>query len=179
MEKQKETNPIVGYNADFLFIYDATLTNPNGDPDRENKPRMDEETKTNLVTDTRLKRYIRDYMKLNGLDIFVDKEGHDKVSVDTRLLNIIYTFLDDKKFNSLEKEHELKVKWELLKNAPDKKEGKKTKSDEKESKILIEQVEADSSNTELYKIAEKIFSCLLYTSPSPRDATLSRMPSSA
>ena len=26
---------------------------------------------------------------------------------------------------------------------------------------------------------EKLLSCLLYTSPSPRDATLSRMPSSA
>ena len=26
---------------------------------------------------------------------------------------------------------------------------------------------------------EQLFSCLLYTSPSPRDATLSRMPSSA
>ena len=29
------------------------------------------------------------------------------------------------------------------------------------------------------KIHEKEHSCLLYTSPSPRDATLSRMPSSA
>ena len=29
------------------------------------------------------------------------------------------------------------------------------------------------------KIIEKVKDCLLYTSPSPRDATLSRMPSSA
>ena len=28
-------------------------------------------------------------------------------------------------------------------------------------------------------IADKVYICLLYTSPSPRDATLSRMPSSA
>ena len=28
-------------------------------------------------------------------------------------------------------------------------------------------------------LAEKLYGCLLYTSPSPRDATLSRMPSSA
>ena len=37
--------------------------------------------------------------------------------------------------------------------------------------------------TELWKQAEQFFAqpmdCLLYTSPSPRDATLSRMPSSA
>ena len=32
---------------------------------------------------------------------------------------------------------------------------------------------------DVYESAEKLFVCLLYTSPSPRDATLSRMPSSA
>ena len=31
----------------------------------------------------------------------------------------------------------------------------------------------------LHHLAEKLYPCLLYTSPSPRDATLSRMPSSA
>ena len=30
-----------------------------------------------------------------------------------------------------------------------------------------------------YVVLEQVTSCLLYTSPSPRDATLSRMPSSA
>ena len=30
-----------------------------------------------------------------------------------------------------------------------------------------------------YKMTDLIYTCLLYTSPSPRDATLSRMPSSA
>ena len=35
---------------------------------------------------------------------------------------------------------------------------------------------ADSSNSDWY---EQFINCLLYTSPSPRDATLSRMPSSA
>ena len=29
------------------------------------------------------------------------------------------------------------------------------------------------------KFTQKLFGCLLYTSPSPRDATLSRMPASA
>ena len=32
---------------------------------------------------------------------------------------------------------------------------------------------------EVYEKVEGVLSCLLYTSPSPRDATLSRMPSSA
>ena len=34
-------------------------------------------------------------------------------------------------------------------------------------------------NQEIVKSQDKLQSCLLYTSPSPRDATLSRMPSSA
>jgi len=34
-------------------------------------------------------------------------------------------------------------------------------------------------NIEQFNIASKFLACLLYTSPSPRDATLSRMPSSA
>ena len=48
-------------NADILFLYDAKLCNPNGDPDDENKPRMDDLTRRCLVSDVRLKRYLRDY----------------------------------------------------------------------------------------------------------------------
>ncbi|MFQ6061522.1 MAG: type I-B CRISPR-associated protein Cas7/Csh2 [Thermoplasmata archaeon] len=51
----------VGCNSEILFLYDAKLTNPNGDPDEENRPRMDYETGRNLVSDVRLKRYLRDY----------------------------------------------------------------------------------------------------------------------
>ena len=36
-----------------------------------------------------------------------------------------------------------------------------------------------SSDTSLYNLDAGTYTCLLYTSPSPRDATLSRMPSSA
>ena len=37
----------------------------------------------------------------------------------------------------------------------------------------------DLTRTEMTELMEHIFSCLLYTSPSPRDRTRSRMPSSA
>ncbi|MET6996928.1 type I CRISPR-associated protein Cas7 [Chitinophaga defluvii] len=80
---------IVQNNSDFLFLFDATLCNPNGDPDQENKPRMDYDTKTNLVTDTRLKRSIRDYLKADGVEIFVDMEGENKVSPATKLQYVI------------------------------------------------------------------------------------------
>lgn len=80
---------VVKNNSDFLFLFDATLCNPNGDPDQENKPRMDYDTKTNLVTDIRLKRSIRDYLKNEGVEIFVDMEGENKVSPETKLQYVI------------------------------------------------------------------------------------------
>jgi CRISPR-associated protein Csh2 len=48
--------------SEILFLYDVTDANPNGDPVDENKPRIDEETGINIVTDVRLKRTIRDYL---------------------------------------------------------------------------------------------------------------------
>lgn len=48
-------------NSEILFLYDARLCNPNGDPDEENRPRMDYDAQRNLVSDVRLKRYLRDY----------------------------------------------------------------------------------------------------------------------
>jgi CRISPR-associated protein Csh2 len=90
-----ENNTIINENSDFLFIYDATLCNPNGDPDQENKPRMDYDTDTNLVTDTRVKRSIRDYLKATGKEIFVDMEGENKVSPDSKLKAVINRILAD------------------------------------------------------------------------------------
>jgi CRISPR-associated protein Csh2 len=65
-------------NSEILFLYDAGLTNPNGDMDNENKPRMDYDTDTNLVSDVRLKRYIRDYFETNlGEPIFITAKAKD------------------------------------------------------------------------------------------------------
>ncbi|MGI5875582.1 MAG: type I-B CRISPR-associated protein Cas7/Csh2 [Dethiobacteria bacterium] len=63
---------IVKNRMELLFLYDVTDANPNGDPLDENKPRLDEETWKNIVTDVRLKRTIRDYLHdYLGQDIFV------------------------------------------------------------------------------------------------------------
>jgi CRISPR-associated protein Csh2 len=85
----------ISNNADFLFIYEASQCNPNGDPDQENKPRMDYDTDTNLVTDTRLKRYIRDYLKMIGTEIFVDMEGDNKVSPERKLEAVVKRALEN------------------------------------------------------------------------------------
>lgn len=63
---------------EILFLYDVKDSNPNGDPDDNNRPRMDEKG-FNIVTDVRLKRTIRDYW-LNtlkgeeGFNILIRKE---------------------------------------------------------------------------------------------------------
>jgi CRISPR-associated protein Csh2 len=90
-----ENKSILSENSDFLFVYDATFSNPNGDPDQENKPRMDYDTDTNLVTDTRVKRSIRDYLKALDHEIFVDMEGESKVSPDSKLRAVINRMLED------------------------------------------------------------------------------------
>ena len=49
---------------EFLFIYESVNANANGDPLNENRPRIDEETGLQYVTMYRIKRTIRDYVKL-------------------------------------------------------------------------------------------------------------------
>jgi len=64
--------------SEILFIYDIRDGNPNGDPMDENKPRIDEETGVNLVTDVRLKRTIRDYPhNFKGQEILVREIIYD------------------------------------------------------------------------------------------------------
>lgn len=65
--------------SEILFIYDIRDGNPNGDPMDENKPRIDEETGVNIVTDVRLKRTIRDYLHdFKGQEIFVREVVYDE-----------------------------------------------------------------------------------------------------
>lgn len=58
----------ITHRYDFVYLFDVTNGNPNGDPDAGNLPRADPETNRGLVTDVCLKRKIRNYvaMKENG-----------------------------------------------------------------------------------------------------------------
>jgi len=65
---------------DFVYLFDCQDGNPNGDPDSDNKPRIDPQTHHGLVTDVCIKRKIRDYVLCaksisgtveKGYDIFV------------------------------------------------------------------------------------------------------------
>lgn len=56
-------NPIQN-RYEFLFLFDCTRGNPNGDPDAANAPRMDPEDMHGLVSDVSLKRKIRNYVQI-------------------------------------------------------------------------------------------------------------------
>lgn len=49
---------------DFIWLFDCTNGNPNGDPDADNTPRADLQTGHGLVTDACLKRKIRNFVTL-------------------------------------------------------------------------------------------------------------------
>jgi CRISPR-associated protein Csd2 len=54
----------IGNRYDFVYLFDVTDGNPNGDPDAANLPRVDAETGQGLVTDVCLKRKVRNYVGL-------------------------------------------------------------------------------------------------------------------
>lgn len=56
---------------EIIFLYDVEEGNPNGDPLNENRPRVDEQTGENIVTDVRLKRTVRDYLDSQDEGIFI------------------------------------------------------------------------------------------------------------
>jgi CRISPR-associated protein Csh2 len=64
------------------------MANPNGDPDEENRPRMDYDRGINLVSDLRAKRYIRDYLADSGEDIFVSTVDNKYVTADKRVTEV-------------------------------------------------------------------------------------------
>lgn len=75
---------------DFVYLFDVTDGNPNGDPDAGNLPRVDAETGKGLVTDVCLKRKVRNYVDIAkdgapGYNIFI-QEG----SVLDNRVNAVY-----------------------------------------------------------------------------------------
>ena len=71
--------PCIKNRYDFVYLFDVTNGNPNGDPDAGNLPRMDPETNQGLVSDVCLKRKIRNFVALThnqpGYEIFVTERG--------------------------------------------------------------------------------------------------------
>lgn len=71
---------IISEKSELLFLYESTYSIPNGDP-FTGEQRYDEETKKVLVSDVRIKRFIRDFLLSENQEIFV---WNDQSNVDGR-----------------------------------------------------------------------------------------------
>ena len=101
---------------EFVYLFDVTNGNPNGDPDAGNLPRLDPETNQGLVTDVALKRKIRNYAAL-------EKEGEPGYAI----------YMQEK--SVLNNQH--KQAWEALGiPADDKEKYKKLPKDEAKAREL-------------------------------------------
>lgn len=58
----------IAHRYEFVYLFDVSNGNPNGDPDAGNLPRLDPETNHGLVTDVCLKRKIRNFVSLDRED---------------------------------------------------------------------------------------------------------------
>jgi len=75
--------------SELLFVYDAQDCNPNGNPIGDNRPRRDPDTGQGIITDVRLKRYLRDQLHDDGYDIYVKKVDGESKTRTTLLKNIL------------------------------------------------------------------------------------------
>ena len=69
---------------EFVYLFDVTNGNPNGDPDAGNMPRLDPDSSRGLVTDVCFKRKIRNFIELTE----GDKPGYDIYVKEKSVLNL-------------------------------------------------------------------------------------------
>lgn len=75
------TDEIIENRSEIAFVIDAKDTNPNGDPlTADNEPRIDPVTGQCVVTDVRLKRYIRDQLSEDGDAVLIANPNDDVLS---------------------------------------------------------------------------------------------------
>ena len=108
-----------------------------------------------------------------GRSVFAENENHLRSS-NNRLWSIISDKIPFEAKYSPENIRKSTPKQELLKTPPPKEKYKTT-----HAKKILKLLEAPPDQDKFKKESHKKYTCLLYTSPSPRDRSLSRMPSSA
>lgn len=82
---------------DFVFLYDVKDGNPNGDPDFDNQPRIDFETREGLVSDVCIKRKVRNYIQLKNETGELDAT---KYGIFIRQGNILNDIINSEKKNA-------------------------------------------------------------------------------
>jgi CRISPR-associated protein Csd2 len=79
-------SPKIQNRYDFVYFFDVTDGNPNGDPDAGNLPRIDPETNQGLVTDVCLKRKIRNFVA----ETHGEEAGHHIYIREKAVLNALH-----------------------------------------------------------------------------------------
>ena len=80
-----ETTDTVQNRSEIVFVYDAVDANPNGNPlSGSNRPRIDPQTQQAIVTDVRLKRYLRDQLDDDGHGVYIRNVHEDGGNQFTR-----------------------------------------------------------------------------------------------
>lgn len=63
--------------SEYVVIYEVIMSNPNGNPDDDNRPRLIKDSDIGFITNERIKRFVRDYWeKVLGLSIFISRQGN-------------------------------------------------------------------------------------------------------
>lgn len=70
-------------SREFLLVWDATMANPNGDMLNDNQPRCDKQTGKLEVSDSRVKRFVRDELISIGEKVFVQTISNEAGKVES------------------------------------------------------------------------------------------------
>ena len=68
LPKDKKASDVVGERHEMVLLIEVAKSNPNGDPDTGNMPRMQPDTMKGLITDVCLKRKVRNFLSLYNPD---------------------------------------------------------------------------------------------------------------
>lgn len=99
---ENKNNTTVQTKSEILFLYESSYNIPNGDP-FTGEQRFDEETKKILVSDVRIKRFIRDYLEQNGYTIYVSDKTEMEVVNSKQMIKYLYEKTFQKKTNDVKK----------------------------------------------------------------------------
>ena len=119
---------IMENREEIIFLYDATNSNPNGDPDEENRPREDPVTGKIMVTDLRIKRTMRDFIDSTVSDeknqILVKRGQADDLST-MQMDDLVFEMIFGKEWKEKKAEYEKlkKGKEKLISMATDIRKG--------------------------------------------------------
>ena len=89
----------IAKHSEILFLWDAKMTNPNGDMLNDNAPRYDESDRKAIVSDVRVKRTIRDDLQYRKSQTIFVNNAEQVQSAETRFAEVkkILGEADDKK----------------------------------------------------------------------------------